>query len=304
MDEQTVPFLRWPGGKRWLAPTLAPAVARVLADSGGTYHEPFLGAGAVALALAPARAVLSDANAELIRAFRFVRDWPERVLDIVAAWPVDEETYYRIRADHHLSGIRAAARFVYLNRTCYGGLHRTNKLGLFTAAYGGGSRTTEPLFREKLLERAAATLDRPDVHLLARGWRGAFRDAVAGDVIYCDPPYAAKARGAFDRYGAEVFSWDDQEELAAAAVRARLRGVTVIVSNGARPEIAELYSSAIPISFWKRKRVGNRAADDSTHDEPLYVLDPDEDREDMWLSLQKSPGEAYGPRRRAARQAA
>ena len=57
------PFLKWAGGKQWLAP-----VARLLLPENfsGIYHEPFLGGGAMFFALSPSRAVLSDANAELI----------------------------------------------------------------------------------------------------------------------------------------------------------------------------------------------------------------------------------------------
>lgn len=274
MGETTVPFLRWPGGKRWLAPSLAPALARVLAASGGTYFEPFLGAGAVALALAPERAVLSEANRDLVRCFRFVRDWPDRLLDIVAGWPVDEPTYYRIRAEHSATGIEAAARFVYLNRTCYGGLHRTNKAGRFTAAWGGGSRTTEPLFRERLVARAAVTLDRPDVHLLARDWRGAFRDAVAGDAIYCDPPSTTKT----PENSRSVFSFRDREELAQLTRRAKSQGVTVIVSSSAWPETADLRFDAITIG--KQKHHGTL----SNPDNSVVVLAP-KGKSEVWLEL-------------------
>ena len=43
------PFLRWVGGKRWLASTLA---EEILAHKPTRYIEPFVGAGAVALKVA------------------------------------------------------------------------------------------------------------------------------------------------------------------------------------------------------------------------------------------------------------
>src|SRR2546426_969277 len=68
-----IPFLRWPGGKRWAARTIVPIIRKAL-GKGGTYYEPFLGGGAVFFSLVPERAVLTDVNAELVNAYRAVRD--------------------------------------------------------------------------------------------------------------------------------------------------------------------------------------------------------------------------------------
>ncbi len=70
------PFLKWAGGKRKLAKDLAPQVTDYLDTTGGTYFEPFLGAGAMALHLGRDSMVLSDAIPDLINLFYQVRDGP------------------------------------------------------------------------------------------------------------------------------------------------------------------------------------------------------------------------------------
>ena len=239
--------------------------------------------------------MLSDLNRDLMECFRQVRDHPAALLEMIGRWSVDKDTYNDVRRTAGPTAAGAAARLIYLNRTCYGGLHRINKAGHFNVPYGGGSRTTGSLFSEDLIARASVVLARPGVRLDHQSYQEAFRNAVRGDVVYCDPPYSLKSRETFDRYGAEVFSWKDQETLAETAREACRAGVLVMVSNTPHPEVARLYADAVPIRFWKRKRVGNRATNDGTHDEMVYVLDP-LGRSDRWTALQKKAGQSYGPR--------
>src|SRR5437899_10317714 len=70
------PFLKWPGGKRWLAP----AIALILGRRPHRYFEPFVGGGAVFFALNPQRAFLADICEDLINSYRIVRAHPEPLL--------------------------------------------------------------------------------------------------------------------------------------------------------------------------------------------------------------------------------
>ena len=105
------PFLRWAGGKRWLARRIAPLVAARLA---GTYREPFLGAGSMFFGVQPARAALSDVNPDLIEAWTCVVEQPDAVLDLVREKPVDKATYLDTRRNVPRTSIERAARFIYL----------------------------------------------------------------------------------------------------------------------------------------------------------------------------------------------
>ena len=104
-SDGSTPFLKWPGGKRWLGPVLSNIIRSEL---DGTYFEPFLGGGAVFLELNPDRAVLSDVNASLINFLRTIRDHPRAVVDSVWRFSNTKECYDRVRRMRH--GRRSVTR--------------------------------------------------------------------------------------------------------------------------------------------------------------------------------------------------
>ena len=66
------PFLKWPGGKRWLATD----ALRLSPGQFNRYYEPFLGSAAMFFGLRPREAILSDTNDELINCYRQIKaDW-------------------------------------------------------------------------------------------------------------------------------------------------------------------------------------------------------------------------------------
>lgn len=265
--------MRWAGGKRWLARKLAPILRERLQ---GTYFEPFLGAGALFFTVAPERALLSDLNPDLVWAFEAVSEIPEVLLDELRALPVNAETYYRLRAEEPADALRRAVRFVYLNRTCFGGIYRENKLGKFNTPYGGGSRTTTPLWERHLIERCARVLRRGEIKLEVCDFERSLNLAASGDVVYCDPAYRAATRIQFDRYGALIFDWDDQVRLAAAARRAYERGALVLISNTYCPEVKGLYAGSLRLCLERAKSIGNASKDPNRRKEYLIVLDAEE----------------------------
>jgi DNA adenine methylase len=275
------PFLRWAGGKRWLARALVPILRERLH---GTYFEPFLGSGALFFTLRPERALLSDLNTDLILAFEAVSESPKVLLDELRALSVDAETYYKLREENPVDSLRRAVRFIYLNRTCFGGIYRENKQGKFNTPYGGGSRTTAPLWERSLIERCAWVLARKQMGLEVCDFKRSLELAGPGDVVYCDPAYRAATRVQFDRYGALIFDWEDQVRLSVAARRARERGALVLVSNTYCPEVEELYSGALRLRLEKAKSIGNASKDPNRRKEYLIVLDA-EDQMETWRSL-------------------
>ncbi|MDK9698926.1 MAG: Dam family site-specific DNA-(adenine-N6)-methyltransferase, partial [bacterium] len=128
------PFLKWAGGKQHLTSTIREFVP----DTYNHYLEPFVGGGALFFDLAPQRAVLSDSNDELMTVFRVVRDDVERLIRSLSQFRNESTFYYRVRALNPsvMSPLEQAARFIYLNKTCYNGLYRVNKKGQFNTAFG------------------------------------------------------------------------------------------------------------------------------------------------------------------------
>lgn len=243
----TGPILKWPGGKRSLAET----VRRVFdGPPPARYIEPFVGGGAVYFArlatgeLKGRGVVLADAEPRLMAFYRAMQTYPGSVQEAAdlrnwsATWAAE---YYSWRDSlnqwepgptetaepHH------ASLFLWMNRACFNGLYRVNAAGEFNAPVG-----------------AYAMLSRPTSPEVARfgfalsGARLLTSDAVAvldmageGDQVYCDPPYHRE----YDQYTRERFSWDSHVRLAEGASRARARGVFVVISNAATPEIRAMY---------------------------------------------------------------
>ncbi|MCZ6679258.1 MAG: Dam family site-specific DNA-(adenine-N6)-methyltransferase, partial [Candidatus Poribacteria bacterium] len=138
--------------------------------------------------------------------------------------------YYRVRAqpptDH--SPLEAAARFIYLNKTCFNGLYRVNRFGEFNVPIG---RYEDPKIcqPEKLMPASCALTH---AQLRATDFASALHDAQPGDFIYLDPPYPPSSPTAhFTRYTPYQFGRGDQIRLATAYAELDRRGCYVMLSN-------------------------------------------------------------------------
>ncbi len=233
------PFLKWPGGKRWLTRHI---VDLLDGCQFRTYFEPFLGGGALFFALQPKRAILSDVNSDLINTYVQVRCRPQELIERLKQLPVDELTYQNLRNERTNRKVDRAVRFLYLNRTAFGGMYRVNRNGGFNVPFGGGERTPALLWEENLLIQACQTLKK--AALCCGDFEDVLAEASAGDLVYCDPTYTVTHdNNGFVRYNERNFSWDDQKRLAAASRRVAKRGATVLISNAAHDKVLELYQS-------------------------------------------------------------
>ena len=233
---RAAPFLKWVGGKTSLLPELLRHVPARLRR----YHEPFVGGGALFFALAPRRAFLSDGNGELVHCYQQVRDDVGAVLDALARHVYHRDHFERTRAldPERLAGPARAARFIYLNKTCFNGLWRVNRAGRFNVPIG---RYRNPRFHDpSALIRASTALQ--GVTVREAPFEKSLANAEAGDFVYLDPPYDPVSDTArFASYTANGFTWEDQQRLAHCCVVLNRRGVRFLLSNSATPRIRELY---------------------------------------------------------------
>lgn len=240
-----IPFIKWPGGKRWIIPYL-----RDLVDFShvNRYFEPFLGGGSVFFSFSFKDALLSDTNAELINAYQTVRDYHEDVISRIRKIPITKESYYYVRAHVPEDKIDQAARFLFLNRLAFGGMYRVNKLGEFNVPYGG--RTPNVLWERGLIENAAKKL--LNTRIICQDFEQTVNRAKENDLVYCDPPYTvAHNLNGFQRYNEKIFTWEDQIRLKNVCEGAANKGVKIIISNAANISIRGLYDSAMPIEVFR-----------------------------------------------------
>jgi DNA adenine methylase len=231
------PFLKWPGGKRWLVhqyASLFPSQYR-------RYLEPFLGGGAVFFHLTPQRAVLSDTNSDLINAYQCLRKHAKviekRLFDLQQKH--SKEFYYRVRATRPADTIEQAARFLYLNRTCFNGIYRVNLNGEFNVPIGTKDLVAYP---KDYLQGIATCLRHASIRVA--DFEETIDRAVADDFVFVDPPYTVMHNNNnFLKYNANLFSWADQLRLVSAVKRAARRGAAIMISNADHHSVRELYSN-------------------------------------------------------------
>lgn len=143
-------------------------------------------------------------------------------------------TYYlRLRKSEPATQIEVAARFIYLNKTCYNGLYRVNKSGGFNVPEG--SYSNPDICNEDRLRAASKALAKATIRL------GDFASVVEpkqGDFIYCDPPYD----GCFTSYQADGFNGESQLRLRDVANTWVQNGATIVLSNADTDAMRKLYS--------------------------------------------------------------
>lgn len=234
------PFLKWAGGKTQLLPSLLPLVPQKF----NTYLEPFLGGGALFFALAPKKAILSDANPELINVYTQIRDHLNSVIKCLAPYQNDKELFYHVRSLNwqDLDPAEAAARFIFLNRTCFNGLYRVNRTGQFNVPFG--NYKNPKILDKDLLKSASNALSKCEII------NADYKDVVTshakeGDFIFFDPPYMPISEYSnFKRYTKEQFNEQDQTDLASTAKKLQSIGCHSIITNSNHPFIIKLYEGS------------------------------------------------------------
>ena len=261
------PFLRWAGGKRWLADLLQSLAAE---QSIGKYYEPFLGGGAAFLALRPSGAVaLSDTNADLIEAWTTVRDSPTEVAARLRAYTNDSDSYYLARKSKPRSAINRAARFIYLNHTSFNGIYRVNLKGDYNVPFGNRKAVNIPTTAD--LCQISSVL--ADVSIDTCDFSDAVAGAASGDFCFLDPPYTvAHNNNGFIKYNRKLFSIDDQYRLAEVVRDLSARGASFVLTNAAHDALHEMFAPiADSVVVHRKNAVGGRLAQRGTAAEMLYT---------------------------------
>ena len=127
------------------------------------YIEPFFGGGAMFFALQPENAIIADSNPELINMYRQIANHVDDVIGYLKKYENTSEMFYAVRSQDWtaLPKAEAAARTLFLNKTCFNGLYRVNKQGKFNVPYG---RYKNPkICDEENLQAASAALKKAEI---------------------------------------------------------------------------------------------------------------------------------------------
>lgn len=237
------PFIKWAGGKGQLKGTIRNRLPKHMKR----YREPFVGGGAVFFALqeeqAFEQAILNDWNFELIETFRALSSTETvgQVIELLKTYPFEREFFDLMRKTDPMtiSQVRRAARFIYLNKTCYNGLYRVNKKGEFNTPIGKYDNPTicdEANLSAMPSALAKALFTNQD---FAKSVEGANPEE---DVIYFDPPYIPRSETSdFTSYTSEGFNLQEHIRLAKLFRKLASKGIPVLLSNSHTPKTFELY---------------------------------------------------------------
>ena len=263
------PILKWAGGKTQMLGELLPRVPK----NYGKYIEPFFGGGALFFSLNPENAVISDSNPELINMYLQVANNLDEVIDYLRQYQNSSEMFYEVRSVnwHSLSKAEAAARTIYLNKTCFNGLYRVNKDGQFNTPYG--KYKNPKICDVDVLQSASEILKKAtilcgDYSLVLEHY------AKKGDFIFLDPPYLPISPNAdFKRYTKEQFYEEDHKQLAEIIKILHKRGCYIILTNSNHPLVHQLYSD-YQIDVVQTKRHISCHGDTRTGEDVIVTIPP------------------------------
>jgi len=242
------PFVKWAGGKSQLLSELD----SMIPSEFNRYFEPFLGGGAMFFHLISSKnirftAYLSDINKDLITAYKVVRNDVGELIELLKKHQGEYnknpfEYYYKLRDEiKPVTDIDRTARFIALNKTCFNGLYRVNRSGIFNVPMG---RYKNPLICDSHnLENISKALRYSRASIRVSDYKNALVEAEEDDFIYLDPPYHPTSSTAnFTSYSDNGFGDDNQLELSKIFVKLDDAKCKVLLSNSDTPFIRKLYS--------------------------------------------------------------
>lgn len=239
------PFVKWAGGKTQLLEKLEEHIP----SSFSRYYEPFIGGGALLLAIQPETAIMNDINGQLLNIYRCLQNNADTVIDMVNrfdAIETDKEHYYQMRERYNEKikknelDSECAALMIWINKHCFNGLYRVNSKGLFNVPYN--NKKSGKSIDEDNIKKIGQYL-KSSVEIREGDFEEACKDATADDFIYFDSPYIPVSKTAnFTDYTKDGFTYDDHVRLSKLYRHLSEKGVKMMLSNNNVDLVYELYN--------------------------------------------------------------
>ncbi|MGN1318476.1 MAG: DNA adenine methylase [Lachnospirales bacterium] len=249
VDEKCVkPFLKWAGGKSQLLNEIEKyypfEVSKIT-----KYAEPFVGGGAVLFDILNKydleEIYIGDINLELINTYIVVRDDVDSLINLLYNYQeeylpletADRKNYYIEKRERFnylklkekgMKNFEKAALMIFLNKTCFNGLFRVNKKGLFNVPMG--SYKNPLICDEKNLRGVSYKLK--NVKIVCEDYKKSTGFIDKNTFVYIDPPYRPITEtSSFTAYTQFEFNDDKQIELSAFVDFIDAKGAKVVLSN-------------------------------------------------------------------------
>jgi DNA adenine methylase len=243
MSEIEVPtFIKWAGGKKKLLSQFEPLFPQKIER----FFDPFVGGGSVAFFIIkkykPKKVFLSDINEELINCYNVIKNDVDNLITELNKLKSmhNKENYYKTRSEDPtlLSPVKRAARFIYLNKTCYNGLYRVNSKGQFNVPMGEYKNPS--IYSENDLREISQLLKNTRIKIMH--FSKIRKNVRKDDFVYFDPPYYPLKKGkSFTTYTKDNFLEKDQIKLAKLFSQLHNKGSRLMLSNSDTDFIKNLY---------------------------------------------------------------
>lgn len=249
LPECAKPFVKWAGGKGQLLDIFEQYYPASLREGGiRRYIEPFVGGGAVLFEILQKyrieETIVFDINEDLINTYNVIKNNVDALVEYLSdleyrylklSKDARKEMYYDVREAYNSRtlkknqpDIERAAQFIFLNRTCFNGLYRVNRAGLFNVPCGDYKNPT--ICDKKNLYATSSLLQR--VHIFAGDYRESIRYADEHSFAYFDPPYRPlNVTSNFTSYSKFDFTDEDQVQLAHFFAEMNDVGALLMLSN-------------------------------------------------------------------------
>lgn len=260
------PFLKWAGGKKRLLPKITSKFPFEL-NSGGIerYVEPFVGGGAVFFSILSnydlEEYIVNDSNKPLIDTYRTIQKYVDELICTLQSF---ESEYFDLKSTKQrdfFNGkrkefnqlrkrndkkalIQKSSLLIFLNKTCYNGIYRTNSDGNFNVPHGKNANIT--ICDASNIRAINESISK--VNFFALDFKTFIKQKLKNigseTLLYSDPPYTINhGNNGFIAYNERIFSWNDQIQLNKHMKSLSERGVKIMVSNAHHNDITQLYSS-------------------------------------------------------------
>lgn len=241
------PFVKWAGGKSQLIGEIEKRMPFGGERVFSKYCEPMVGGGALLFHMLSEynyeHLYIGDINAELINSYQVIKNdvgkLIERLQEMQLRYlPMDENGrqvfYYAARDKFNEiplsdnTAIEKAAYFIFLNKTCFNGLYRVNRRGLFNVPMGAYKNPT--ICDEENLLNVSKALQ--NVSIVCGDYTLSENFIDENTFVYLDPPYRPISEtAAFTSYNAEVFDEDEQIRLSKFINKIHDVGAKFLLSN-------------------------------------------------------------------------
>lgn len=241
------PFLKWAGGKGQLLDEIGKYYP--FNEKIKKYAEPFVGGGAVLFNILNnyelEEIYISDINFDLINTYMIIRDNVEELIGLLLKYQKEyiflneeerkiyysqkREEFNKLKSEKiNLEEINRAALMIFLNKTCFNGLYRVNKKGLFNVPIGAYKN---PMICDEDNLRAISKKIK-DIKIVCADYKKCVDFIDNTTFVYFDPPYRPLTDTAsFTSYTENGFGDKDQIELAEFIKEIEKKGAKVLISN-------------------------------------------------------------------------